>query len=65
MAPQLAHKRGDTFATAFRLSGGGVADWSTYTVRCQIRTVFGVLIHDFGAIAPAADGTFALTASAG
>lgn len=58
------HKRGDTFALAGRLAGGGVTDWSSYRLRCQIRTGADVVIHDFGVIAPAPDGSFALTVSA-
>lgn len=55
------HKRGDTFALAGRLAGGGVTDWSSYRLRCQIRTGADVVLHDFGAIEPSADGSFTLT----
>ena len=55
----ITHKRGSYFGYLVKASDADNlnADFTGAKVRCKIRTAAGVLVHNFGELALAADGT--------
>ena len=55
----ITHKRGSYFGYLIKASDANDlnADFTGSKVRCKIRTLSGVLVHNFGELALAADGT--------
>lgn len=55
----ITHKRGSYFGYLLKATDAEnlSADFTGTKVRCKIRTAAGVLVHNFGELALAADGT--------
>lgn len=55
----ITYKRGSYFGYMLKAAdaGNALADFTGAQVRCKIKTLAGALVHDFGALDLAADGT--------